>query len=72
MEKEAVDADDNGRGASALAVFLRLAIEGWNDGAPGAGMLGRPGIAGAAPGGGLGAENDGSFGAGREVSGSER
>lgn len=51
-----------------LAVFLRLAIEGWKVGADG-----RPGIAGAAPGGGRGAETVGGFGADLDVdSGSER
>lgn len=67
-----VEADDIGRGALLVAVFLRFAMEGTDGGAAGGGVgTARPGTAGAAPGGGLGAP--GGFGAPPlEDSGSER
>lgn len=70
---DAIEADDNGRGVSARPVFRRLATEGLNAPPPGTGRDGRPGIAGAAPGGGFGADIDGGFGADDlDDSGSER
>ncbi|KUI60405.1 hypothetical protein VP1G_11173 [Cytospora mali] len=64
------EADECGRGTSLCPVFLRLAIDGWF---AKPGIVGRPGIAGAAPGGGLGAEAVGGFGAeDRDDSGSDK
>lgn len=63
-----VDAEDMGLGASALAVFLRLANDGWKEDAPG-----RPGIDGAAAVGGRGADTVGGLGTLLEdTSGSDR
>ena len=50
-----MEADDSGLAASVFAVFLRLAMDGWK--------VGAPGIAGAAPGGGFGADMVGGLGA---------
>jgi hypothetical protein len=70
---DTMDADEKGRGASLRAVLRRFAMEGWKEGPPGAGTGGRLGIAGAAPGGGFGAENDGGLGAEPAgISGSDR
>jgi hypothetical protein len=69
------DDDESGLGISGRAFWRRFATEGWKDGVLGVvGKAGRPpGIGGAAPGGGLGADIDGGLGTGRaEDSGSER
>lgn len=55
-----MDAVEEGRGLSPLAVFLKFAIDGW-EGVLAA--LGRPGIDGAAPRGGFGADMVGGLGA---------
>lgn len=66
-----MDADDEGRGLSLLPVFLKFATDGWKEDVLGA--LGRPGMEGAAPDGGFGADMAGGFGIDvRDDSGSER
>ena len=58
-----IEADEKGRGRSLFAVFLKFAIDGWKVGVLAAlAALGRPGIEGAAPGGGFGADIAGGFG----------
>jgi hypothetical protein len=58
-----IEADEKGRGFPLFAVFLRFAIDGWKVGVLAAlAALGRPGIAGAAPGGRFGADIAGGFG----------
>jgi len=66
-----IEAEESGLGASDAPVFLKFAIDGWKEGVLGAD--GRPGMTGAVPTGGLGADIDGGFGADlNEDSGSDR